>query len=563
MYHHLVMMFLRLAYHRILLSINYIWLIKNNPSVKFSTQQLARENNSYVWPIFSNAMVLIGLECLFPNMFINDNPILQCFFYSIMTHALIVEPIYWISHRLFHTRLLYSTMHKYHHLSVDTMPTTGICQHPFEHLLYNIIMAPAIIVPYFLFNSQHVISSLLYMFIFDLVNAWGHTTINVPEWYTNSFLKYLFYPPSFHHKHHTGYKMNYALYMPIYDKLFGTYSEPHPNTFDTTCIKGQDMVLLCHMSGVYHIMNVPEINYCLVYTKPYLFISPTVDLLLTKIIGRFMKLFSRYYMTNCYRIGNAIVCRTLVIYRSPFEYMNPSSFPMINKELIDAIHNEYYYNGTTKFGLTNLNKNKQLNNSGEDLIKYIPKDVLLWTGDSMSSAAVYNYLIQHNINDIFFIGGTGKIGKVVCKMLAKHNVRITLYSENKARANEIASYNPNYISVTDKLSDIHNYQNIVVGKYIDMNKLKLQDKNILDYNVPFIKCSGNNHVQLGVLRDTKRTLTGLHECLTGCNEDETYACFAGCFINGIINRTTHEVGEINEHDVVSVWAHGQALGFQL
>lgn len=557
---HLAFMAFRMLYHRLLLTLNYVYILKNNPTIKCSAAQMMRENNSHIYPIIGHTIIIISVELLYPQMFINNNPTILCLLYSALTHAFIVEPIYYVSHRIFHTRFIYLNMHKHHHLSVDTFPTTGITQNSFEHLLYNVIFSPAAIVPHLLLGMQNTTGVFTWLFMFDMLNAFGHTSINMPKWYSKSWMKYILYPPMFHKNHHARLRVNYSLFMPIYDKLFGTYYECDDQKFNHHNIIGQDMTLLCHPSGFCNALHASEINYYDGYKEHYTVISLPIDIFLLQTFGSIYRRFvGGDYTSNCFTVDKRIICRRSVLSRSPFDYMKPELFPIINKELIDVIHNKYYYHGTKKFALTNMNKNKQLNNCGLDLIKYLPKDVLLWTGDSMSCASVYNYLNDNKINNIFFIGGTGKIGKVVCKMLAKRNIRIMLYSTNVERANEIVRFNPDYISVTNDFSQIHNYKNIVLGKYMKLENLR--DKNIYDYNVPFIKYKDNNHTQIGIIKDTRQILTGFHESVIGTRENETYACFAGCFINSIINRGTHEVGEIDENDVISVWAHAQSLGF--
>ena len=95
-----------------------------------------------------------------------------------------------------------------------------------EHFVYIATFGPAMLLPYFLAGSQHWVVIAGYLVAFDAVNAYGHTNIRVRHWmFTSewSLLRYLFYTPEFHLGHHVYYNCNYALFMPVWDHLFGTY----------------------------------------------------------------------------------------------------------------------------------------------------------------------------------------------------------------------------------------------------------------------------------------------------------------------------------------------------
>ena len=202
-----------------------------------------------------------------------------------------------------------------------------------------------------------------------------------------------------------------------------------------------------------------------------------------------------------------------------------------------------------------------LNDGGMQLVNRLPSpDILIWTGDSMTCASIYNYILEHKLNNIFYIGGTGKIGKTVCQMLAKHNIHITIYSSNYERVSEIVSFNYAFYNSTDRLDDIHQYSNIIIGKLT--KPLKITNKNIYDYTVPFIPLPNNNHVQIAKIKNTNHDLiTGYYDMCFSNQQHEIYACYCGCLINFITGRNTHEVGEVCENDVIDVWEKARKLGF--
>ena len=68
--------------------------------------------------------------------------------------------------------------------------------------------------------SDCVFSSMSHIF------ACTDTNLEVfPKWYIHSPFFYFFYCTTYHHVHHKYFKYNYALFMPIYDIAFGTYSK--------------------------------------------------------------------------------------------------------------------------------------------------------------------------------------------------------------------------------------------------------------------------------------------------------------------------------------------------
>jgi sterol desaturase/sphingolipid hydroxylase (fatty acid hydroxylase superfamily) len=207
---------------RLMLTFNYIYNDKNNPHNALSSRQINLEGNNQTFFLYLHLVVMLFLEIVFPNMFYNRNSILTCVFYTLGTHILVNEPLYYIFHYFLHTPYLYSKMHSVHHSSVKTISTTTALQDKLEHILYVIVFSPATLLPYIYNRQQNGIVIMFYLIVFDIVNSFGHTRINLPDWYNKSFIKYLFYPPSFHINHHIYQKYNFCLFMPIFDKIFGT-----------------------------------------------------------------------------------------------------------------------------------------------------------------------------------------------------------------------------------------------------------------------------------------------------------------------------------------------------
>ena len=93
----------------------------------------------------------------------------------------------------------------------------------------------------------------------------------------------------------------------------------------------------------------------------------------------------------------------------------------INQDTVNLICTQHNLKGTRFFGLGNLNKMKQLNDGGNVIVELIQKDsylkdkgIRVWTGDSLTSASVYNQIAEiPSLTGIFFVGLNGKIGQAL------------------------------------------------------------------------------------------------------------------------------------------------------
>jgi len=122
-------------------------------------------------------------------------------------------------------------MHGFHHMSVNTVPSTSLVQNFKEHFVYIATFGPAMLLPYFVAGSNHWTVIAAYLILFDIVNAYGHTNIacryqtyaisilaihiyfSFRHWLFESKwspLRYLIYTPEFHLGHHSYYNYNFG-----------------------------------------------------------------------------------------------------------------------------------------------------------------------------------------------------------------------------------------------------------------------------------------------------------------------------------------------------------------
>ena len=153
----------RILLSRLILTLNYIYIDKNNPLNTLSSQQITLEGNSQVFHLYLHLFVMSVLEFTFQDMFYNNNQISLCAIYTVVCHILINEPLYYVFHYFLHTKYLYTKMHREHHSSVKTIPNTTALQNKIEHILYVIIFAPATLLPYIYNKQQNGIVIMLYL----------------------------------------------------------------------------------------------------------------------------------------------------------------------------------------------------------------------------------------------------------------------------------------------------------------------------------------------------------------------------------------------------------------
>ncbi|KAI3866707.1 hypothetical protein MKX03_006555 [Papaver bracteatum] len=180
---------------------------------------------------------------------------------SFLIHAGPTEFLYYWLHKALHHHYLYSRYHSHHHSSIVTEPITSVV-HPFaEHIMYFILFGIPMAVPV-LTGTGSIAAMLLYITYVDFMNNLGHCNFElVPKWVFDVFpvLKYIMYTPSFHSLHHTQFRTNLSLFMPLYDYMYGTMDVSSDKLYETS-LKGSenkvDVVHLTHpttLESIYHL----------------------------------------------------------------------------------------------------------------------------------------------------------------------------------------------------------------------------------------------------------------------------------------------------------------------
>ncbi|EJK73875.1 hypothetical protein THAOC_04482 [Thalassiosira oceanica] len=591
----------RIISTRLTLTLHYMGVDKDNYLNKIPQSQLEREGDDYLVGTVLHMYAQIPLQVLFPAMFFSDPSVIgvsawRCFW----AHVFIVEPLYYFAHRWLHKPEVMKRMHGFHHLSISTLPSTSLVQNFEEHFVYIAVFGPAFMAPFLTCWEMHWTIIGAYLVLFDLINAYGHMNIKYRHpIFTSKYspFQYLFYTPEFHLGHHAFFRANYALFMPIWDHMCGTWRKYKKTDTDRLLpAKQQDFVFIGHNAGLAHFMKCPEWNVYAAYGPfpTFKWLPYTVEFLFCNMIGACLRLVDGVYTCSRYMINEKLIGRVICISRTPIDYINPKRYLLVNKDIVKLIKSQYNAHGTTCFGLGNLNKMKQVNDGGQlisDMVKADPylkdKGIRVWTGDTMTAASVYHQLIDlpgfDKVDSIFFVGANGKIGNAVCKQLlvTKPDLKITIYSLSHTLDHPNVTY-------TSDLADILNHKVAVLGKSLARRKYSkalapfrgassrkeeltpYKCRLILDYTVPYvpIDLSGFKnieHHQIAVLDTSPSTsnfLKGHFDTAFGLEQHQIYPCHAGCIINTVYDRQTDEVGEICVNDMMTMWRRGLELGLR-
>lgn len=383
-------------------------------SIEF--EQVDRERNWDDQILFNSILFYVGYWVL-------DNakhmPIWRAdgMVYMFLLHAGPVEFLYYWLHRALHHHFLYSRYHSHHHSSIVTEPITSVI-HPFgEHIAYFFLFAIPLLAA-ILSRMSSIASIAIYITYIDLMNNMGHCNFEVfPNWVFTIFppLKYLMYTPSFHSLHHTQFRTNYSLFMPLYDYIYGTMDKSTDSLYETSLKRPEDVPDVVHLThlttpqSIYHL----RLGFASIASKP---------------------LTSKWYLwlmwpvTLWSMIMTWLYGKTFIVERNTFQKLKLQSWALprftlhyvlkwqreaINKLIEEAIL-EADAKGVKVVSLGLLNQGEELNRNGEIYLQKHPKlKVKIVDGSSLAVAVVLHSIPQGTSQVIF----RGKLSKVACSTL--------------------------------------------------------------------------------------------------------------------------------------------------
>jgi sterol desaturase/sphingolipid hydroxylase (fatty acid hydroxylase superfamily) len=120
-------------------------------------------------------------------------------------YVLLFDAYFYALHRLFHTRLLFRTVHATHHRSHAPVLATALAMHPVESLaIMGFMPVTMYLLPIHLASLAVIATFLLGSILLAHCN-WDVTGRT-------------------HHAHHTRHDCNYGATLSVFDRLFGTWN---------------------------------------------------------------------------------------------------------------------------------------------------------------------------------------------------------------------------------------------------------------------------------------------------------------------------------------------------
>jgi sterol desaturase/sphingolipid hydroxylase (fatty acid hydroxylase superfamily)/predicted amino acid dehydrogenase len=522
-------------------------------------------------------------------------------------HATIVEFVYYWFHRLLHVSWVYKNFHQYHHKSINTEPTTGLSFEIAERLSYTALFSVAPLCVSLL-GLQSYVTMFLYFIWFDVMNEGGHINFEVlPEWYHKSPLKYLFYSPTFHSVHHTKFKKNYSLFMPWSDILFGTAIYKDTTTKSEELLpthvkteKKSEFVLLVHGGHLASILYSNKLHPKLAELaklknkyehKPWMYLLYPYLLLLSTYIGYFEKGvhseeefdFTVPSSESNENKSKSVRGATWIVRNLGAHYLFKSYKKTITNRIEDAVL-EAQDQGVKVVGLGNFNKAEWINHGGLDIVEKL-KNKLNGTyiahGDTLSAASVYQYsmwLREQNYwnKAVFITGATSKIGRAVCLQLVKNDITVFMYSQCRARyqeiADEAAPEKRHLLVYCNNLADGKNCDLWLTGKMIPhgVELLNAIPKyaTIVNFAVPdplnpklMATRPDLLHLDSGLLAYDSKVMCPRFTWLLPAGT--IYACLAGCIVHSMLGIQAHEVGPVVIEDMDKYWKAAKECGFTI
>ncbi|XP_009141683.2 protein CER1-like 2 isoform X1 [Brassica rapa] len=352
-----------------------------------------------------------------------------------LLHAGPAEFIYYWFHRALHHHFLYSRYHSHHHSSIVTEPITSVV-HPFaEHIAYSLILVMPLVTT-FLCGTVSIISIALYITYIDFMNNLGHCNFElIPRFFFSIFppLKFLCYTPSFHSLHHTQFRTNYSLFMPMYDYIYGTNDKCSDSLYETSLEQDEekpDAIYLTHLTSldsIYHLrLGFASLSSHPLSSRCYLLLMRPFTLMLSFILT-FLSFRSFAFERNRFR---DLTLHSHLLPKFSSHYKSQKQKESINKMIETAIL-EAEKNGVRVMSLGLLNQGEELNGYGEVYVRKHPKLKIRIVDGSSLAAQVVIHSIPVGIKEVLFRGQITKVARAIVRSLCQNGIKVMVLREEE------------------------------------------------------------------------------------------------------------------------------------
>ncbi|XP_009141688.2 protein CER1-like 2 isoform X1 [Brassica rapa] len=352
-----------------------------------------------------------------------------------LLHAGPVEFIYYWFHRALHHHFLYSRYHSHHHSSIVTEPITSVV-HPFaEHIAYSLILVIPLVTT-FLCGTVSIVSIALYITYIDFMNNLGHCNFElIPRFFFSLFppLKFLCYTPSFHSLHHTQFRTNYSLFMPMYDYIYGTNDKCSDSLYETSLEQEEekpDAIYLTHLTSldsIYHLrLGSASLSSHPLSSRCYLLLMRPCTLMLSFILT-FLSFRSFAFERNRFR---DLTLHSHLVPKFSSHYKSLKQKKSINKTIETAIL-EAEKKGVRVMSLGLLNQEEELNGYGEMYARKHPKLKIRIVDGSSLAAQVVVHSIPVGTREVLFRGQITKVARAIVTSLCLNGIKVMVLREEE------------------------------------------------------------------------------------------------------------------------------------
>ncbi|WZZ40019.1 hypothetical protein YC2023_036278 [Brassica napus] len=336
-----------------------------------------------------------------------------------LLHAGPVEFIYYWFHRALHHHFLYSRYHSHHHSSIVTEPITSVV-HPFaEHIGYTLILGIPLVTT-LLCGTVSAASVTLYITYIDFMNNLGHCNFElIPRSFFSLFppIKYLCYTPSFHSLHHTQFRTNYSLFMPMYDYIYGTNDKCSDSLYESLLEQEEEKPEAIHLThltsldSIYHLrLGFASFSSHPLSSRFYLVLMKPISLIISFVLTSFS---SRTFVFERNRFGD-LTLHSHLLPKFSSHYKSQQQKESINKLIETAILE------AEKKDV----RGEELNGYGEMYVRKYPKLKIKIVDGTSLAAAVVVHSIPAGTREVLFRGQITKVARAIVISLCQSGIKV-------------------------------------------------------------------------------------------------------------------------------------------
>ncbi|MBL8020235.1 MAG: sterol desaturase family protein [Leptospirales bacterium] len=153
---------------------------------------------------------------------------------SIVIMIILHDGYFYWTHRLMHSRILFKTFHRIHHLSRTPSPLAAYAFSPFEALVQLAIFPMIVFV-----IPAHPIALFIFPTWMILRNVLGHSGYEFfPAWFATTPVVRSLTTAVHHDMHHDTMRGNYGLYFRFWDRMMGTENPLYELRFSEIANRG-------------------------------------------------------------------------------------------------------------------------------------------------------------------------------------------------------------------------------------------------------------------------------------------------------------------------------------